>query len=211
MEELKGRVSQAGEDFDAAKKRIEREYSMVLDQQKESLKQSRATYAEMMRVLRRDEQRLKELEARAARVDPAGSSPGPKGPDPAGDAAQEALMERVNAAAINLELIQMDVDQWTERFNEVHREEFELDREYNQQQSARARGESQAEADERALGGDVSPGTLAWPGSRTRRCAPAIDPDDTSSTSKRQDLHSRKNASSGTWPRICPSPSGWKP
>jgi RNA polymerase sigma factor (sigma-70 family) len=147
MEELKnwGEV-QEREDFDAAKKRIEKDWGMTVDQAKERLKWSRAAYADRMRVLRRDEQRLKELEARAAS---AGSSPGPKGPAHVGGPDQEALLERVNAAAINLELIQMDVDQWTERFNEAHRAEFELDREFHRHSASRARGESKAEAAER--------------------------------------------------------------
>jgi RNA polymerase sigma factor (sigma-70 family) len=88
------------EDLESLKKKLEKAYDTGIETQTEKLKQSRLAYPEMMRQVRRDEQRIKELEGRAARVDPAGSSSGPKAP---GDD------DRIEAAQLDIEFLEMEV------------------------------------------------------------------------------------------------------
>jgi hypothetical protein len=88
------------EDLETIKERVEKAYDAGIEQKAKKAKQARLAYPEMLRQVRRDEQRIKDLEARTARVDPAGPSPAPKGP---GDD------DRIEASRLDIELLEMEV------------------------------------------------------------------------------------------------------
>ena len=117
LNELKGYSFHANGTFEAAKNRIEAEMVASADQQKERTRQARVTYTEMTRELRRDEQRVKELEERAARVIPDGS----KGTAEGDQLSVDDRIDRWKQANIPVDVLRMDVDRWRDQLKAAHR------------------------------------------------------------------------------------------
>ena len=101
------------EGFEAEKKRIEARVVASIQLSGESLSQSRSKYLELRRRLKREEQQLKELEARS------GAAPGPKVP---GD---DDRLDQLKLANIGVDVLRMDVDRWREQLRKSHRDLLE--------------------------------------------------------------------------------------
>ena len=97
------------EEFDLARKRIEASSVKAVDKLKVNLEMNRKAYIDQKRELRREEQRVKDMEDRATHASLDGPSPGSKGPGETG-AAEQGRDDRIEATKLDVELLRMEVE-----------------------------------------------------------------------------------------------------